>query len=1203
MRILLALCLIAPALAQPTKLRTVRATHQQIVISYSAPAGDDCRVEVSESPAYAPVVNDVNPSMFAGADIDVSRPDTHIAGDIRTVVIGKRMTDVTSTNKLSSRSLQANTSHYVRISECGGVATLVAHTTNISWGLLTDAFEADPRAGLGGYYGYPTANYLMPNESFIDPLTGALVRRMAIHEPYRSTLDVRSIGTVTGNNWTDPWRATANNDSTPAKTTTTEILFAPNATVMSDSWSNSSFGQLTLTVRGRITGGATGEDAKVQVSICTAGEILSDWREFSLTGSFASATVGEPTPMSGYWFKAGHPVEGWFHPGGKRGFCLKKKTASGHELQISHLTYSANSAATLGDSTTLPQFCAYSTVTDAGQPGKTFLPCYFADRGTGVGRFYSFETTQGTTTFLGPIHMTHGGTGLGGSFTSSSVVWDRNNSRRFYGIVEGNLFRCDISSKANTLVTPHTGSLATQPAMITAAGCKLMTVSGFKIQDQARIFGHPNWSSFWDSQHFRLAGNWPGNYLAFVMLANGQASGGWVAIYDPAAPNPEQCTSCEGKLIALSSFGATQPGVQHDHRKGCLVHTTNSTDVPGWIALGCARQSLNAGPTTENSFGGPWAIRVQRHSSHGTGSIQPSDTRLQLVAVNGSYQWEDLIRTGSPQGVSIPLEVGDLMIHKVSGSDTDWYGSDELMEVTAIHPDNSISVRRGTQMAQSPWLLNSGYTALWHANTAKTIASNTYLYLKPRSSSLSYKGIPNINWNFLADPLGLTYVQPAHEDNITSKKPFPPRAQSPTPAHPFTSGYASPNVHNFNNFGDHGTHSLGIKLQYSSMTKQFWGGDAGFLVQAGNPNTITQQNGPVTQQVSISPRFAGMAPGTVPAYDTHLKRRQYTVPEGDRNRDHVQDMMPFVTLNQASDLVAGTSTVYRFSGTPVLQRKHYGTAAFVGDRILKDISGPANCATNPTDENCIDDADLFAYCVALVENECRPGSSRGEVFYNSPLRTTRYCSSTDGTDNTVFSGNSYPQLQYGGCVHDLGLHLYGVLQTDVSRDDFAGLRSRRVTRLFQRPIVQKRFAVAYVTPDSDWILFLGENHGMTSWNAVKLPPLPEDSSTDPLTFERVSVDLYHAEAAKFRIEFGYLENGGAKQYRCTTRADTCVVDTARFDDSAPFKWDTEGPGYIPCMGNRCKADIPRVPGRVVYSRAVFYDATNHEIGEQVLPPF
>ena len=159
-----------------------------------------------------------------------------------------------------------------------------------------------------------------------------------------------------------------------------------------------------------------------------------------------------------------------------------------------------------------------------------------------------------------------------------------------------------------------------------------------------------------------------------------------------------------------------------------------------------------------------------------------------------------------------------------------------------------------------------------------------------------------------------------------------------------------------------------------------------------------------------------------------------------------------------------------------------------------------------------------------------------------------------------------------------------------------------MTRLFQRPLVQARYAVAHVTPDSDWVLFLGENHGMTSWNAAKLPPLPEMSSGQPLTFDRVEVDLYHPTAAKFRIEFGYVENGRADNYYCTTRQDKCVVDTAPFNAATPFKWGGEAPGFIACTGKRCKAEIPRLPGRVVYSRAVFYDATNQEIESKVLPP-
>src|SRR5687768_6846836 len=47
--VFLSLLLAAPAFSQQIEIRTVRATHQQLVISYNAPAGVACKIEVSES--------------------------------------------------------------------------------------------------------------------------------------------------------------------------------------------------------------------------------------------------------------------------------------------------------------------------------------------------------------------------------------------------------------------------------------------------------------------------------------------------------------------------------------------------------------------------------------------------------------------------------------------------------------------------------------------------------------------------------------------------------------------------------------------------------------------------------------------------------------------------------------------------------------------------------------------------------------------------------------------------------------------------------------------------------------------------------------------------------------------------------------------------------------------------------------------------
>ena len=172
------------------QVRGITAT--QAVITYTAPDTNPCKVEISESPSYTPLVHDVDPVLFASSDQD-SRPESLPSGSQRVFVAGKRRADKALNGHWYSRALQALTAHYYRISCGASQASGKFSTSNIVLGSsYIEALPADPAVSTRPYYSV-TGSYAWPEflnwnkqdptarpESVIDPQTGMLLKRLAL---------------------------------------------------------------------------------------------------------------------------------------------------------------------------------------------------------------------------------------------------------------------------------------------------------------------------------------------------------------------------------------------------------------------------------------------------------------------------------------------------------------------------------------------------------------------------------------------------------------------------------------------------------------------------------------------------------------------------------------------------------------------------------------------------------------------------------------------------------------------------------------------------------------------------------------------------------------------------------------------------------------------------------------------------------------
>ncbi|MFN7939190.1 MAG: hypothetical protein U0R19_38050 [Bryobacteraceae bacterium] len=172
---LVGLCCLTASLgeAQISGLGVLGTTSTQAILTYTTTSPNPCSIEVSQSPTYAPLVHDVNPVYFPGANLD-SRSDSIIAGQQRVIVVGARRVDSAVSGARYSRALQADTDHYFRINCSGSTETGTFHTTTIPFGDTRGVLQqVDPGTPLR--YFSPSTSPLV-NPEVIDPSTGTLLQ-------------------------------------------------------------------------------------------------------------------------------------------------------------------------------------------------------------------------------------------------------------------------------------------------------------------------------------------------------------------------------------------------------------------------------------------------------------------------------------------------------------------------------------------------------------------------------------------------------------------------------------------------------------------------------------------------------------------------------------------------------------------------------------------------------------------------------------------------------------------------------------------------------------------------------------------------------------------------------------------------------------------------------------------------------------------
>jgi hypothetical protein len=277
-----------PGFAAVSNVVVSGVTNTQALLQYTAPDYNACTVEVSESPAYAPLDFDVDAAKFANASTDLMRPSTVVTGKTRMVVLGRRVAAHALDGWVRSRALQQNAAHYYRITCGSDVATGAFNTVPIPLGNTNNepipGDPTDPENPL-----WPQLDFRDRTQTVIDPQTGVLIKLLSF--PGEAPFGVANPQVFSYSyapSWTNGTLGNTGSGPGASISGSSAIL----ALVIDAGYS---FSAINVQITCAIAGGATGNDAMGQIAISRNGTTpYGPWRDFTCPSTLSTTqTVGD----------------------------------------------------------------------------------------------------------------------------------------------------------------------------------------------------------------------------------------------------------------------------------------------------------------------------------------------------------------------------------------------------------------------------------------------------------------------------------------------------------------------------------------------------------------------------------------------------------------------------------------------------------------------------------------------------------------------------------------------------------------------------------------------------------------------------------------------------------------------------------------------------------------------------------------------
>jgi len=1247
---------LANVVNDPMTVTVSGVTNTQAVLQYTAPDTTPCSVAVSQSPGLAPLAHDVDPSIFAGANLD-NRAGSISSGTSRTFVFGQRTAQKGSDGYFHSRAAQAASTYYYQVTCDSASAAGTFTTSNIALGnTYNEDLPASPAATAAGYY-VPAGQYAWPqflnwnnstgrSEGVVDPQTGMLLQRVTMPQDYpTANLPAGdhsfSQALNPSGNWTNSANILANDSSYASYSgTTSDWLVVTDQNLTNGN--NYPIDAITLSVLGWCSGTCAGES--VDVAITVNG--VTPWpnaasaqiQNVTLGTSALPATfvvAGSTTPIMAAWTPAGmNPLNGAIPNNNNVLSDMIKRTGTVNVDGSGNVTWGS---------------------------GNLFYPNWTA--GSLITISASLCTITSSTVTLESLTITPSACSPALSVPVSGASYSANNF--------GFMIRKHSSSAAD--------SINLQYAKYTVAAEGYISWPASGSPDVCSDTLTQNTSTGDLGYHCIIGGTVPVVY--WIDHTTGVASYLGAAQYAAqSGPNGWQSGYCNNASTTLLGTSSTAPEA---------IYCTGTDNSGNEIVLSCSMSSNNT------------AGNLSFSCTNLTPAANSSDL-LSLISNFTSGYTPAFSRTVFPACGISGIQGGNLVMNCVE-SQQDTLGWVVVFNPTLVSsaagcvggssPGCVIAAQSTWAVAPCRWCVLHTLFQTGQASTNTAWVAGKYTGTTPGQAgggafvSTVTSGSLTATPSIAAGTGGCPSGSAGCDQVVVDGEPCNPSPVAPDPTGcPKNSawGYIQSSM-----VGDLFTVEGGNSELLKLVSKTGTGATTWLLQRAypsgGFPSTPQSYSGNLVLQAfcGAAPPYGGMSwtwnyiadphglnsGGTTIQsayyYDHPVPRPSFVV-GADGWYGNSSDPIPgngyavlntsgfgfpntYEAISPAFSGVAGVtafiesaqdhasasqdsalaawfndarpaSTLAGLNGTatPVAgQLYKYASTTTDGDN-LSNIGGASNasginrklqatmafCGTQPLTDisspaagNVIGttSSNSYQYCIARNAGECRSGSSQGDIYLNCP-----YTAPVSGSSYGCFSQNDM-------CVFNTGAYLNGIAQIGYTSTDSAGLLGRTLSKGLIRQRDLDVNQNVRVLPDASWLLFrtIAVNGAEDAIMVGKLPPYPAQDSVARNTFVPVPLSLTPPSGlgvTNVIVEFGYGENGAPNQLDCTTRQDTCVVTSATIGAN-PFQFASEGSGGVesglaglPCASG-CSLNIPGLAQRVLYYQVKYRNANNQVVSQ------